>query len=436
MQPTRSHRVAPFPPCLIPTRRFGVRASAGQLFRAVTLACLVFSIATRGEEPGWLSQLPPLVVEGDLSAQMVEGIDRFLMRETDHAVAERAGFWRRDVTSAAQYAKSIEANRERFRKAIGAVDPRLPGTALEYVSTTDLPALAAETTNLTIHVVRWRVFDDVTAEGLLLTPKDRIQARIVALPDADQTPEMLAGLAPGIQPESQFARRLAEQGCQVLVPVLIDRQDTWSGSEELGRFTNQPHREWVYRQAFELGRHVIGYEVQKVLAAVDWFAERNGRLDAQARPRIGVAGYGEGGLIAFYSAALDSRIEAALVSGYFGPRQRLWEEPIYRNVFRLLAEFGDAEVASMIAPRALVVEHSEWPKVDGPPAPRAGRNGAAPGRLVTPDRMAVEAEVEPGQGFLPRHLWLQSGIDLCQRGTDDCPGLNRGSGRAAGGPAG
>ena len=34
--------------------------------------------------------------------------------------------------------------------------------------------------------------------------------------------------------------------------------------------TNQPHREWIYRQAFHMGRHVIGYEVQKVLSAVEW----------------------------------------------------------------------------------------------------------------------------------------------------------------------
>ena len=45
-------------------------------------------------------------------------------------------------------------------------------------------------------------------------------ARVVALPDADQLPETIAGLAPGLPAERQYARRLAEQGCQVLVPTL------------------------------------------------------------------------------------------------------------------------------------------------------------------------------------------------------------------------
>ena len=48
-------------------------------------------------------------------------------------------------------------------------------------------------------------------------------ADVVAIPDADQTPEQIVGLTEGVPKESQFARRLAESGCRVIVPVLIDR---------------------------------------------------------------------------------------------------------------------------------------------------------------------------------------------------------------------
>ena len=120
--------------------------------------------------------------------------------------------------------------------------------------------------------VRWPVFDGVDGEGLLLEPERDPVAQIVALPDADWTPEMLVGLADGIPQEAQFARRLAEQGCRVVVPTLIDRDDRWAGNPKIGRMTNQTHREFIYRMAFELGRHIIGYEVQKVLALVDWMS--------------------------------------------------------------------------------------------------------------------------------------------------------------------
>ncbi|GIS59088.1 MAG: hypothetical protein CM1200mP2_13130 [Planctomycetaceae bacterium] len=51
-------------------------------------------------------------------------------------------------------------------------------------------------------------------------------------------------------------------------PTLISRDSEFSGDPRV-RYTNQPHREFIYRMAFELGRHVIGYEVQKVQAAID-----------------------------------------------------------------------------------------------------------------------------------------------------------------------
>ena len=364
---------------------------------------LIVPLAAGAQTTEVLPGTEPLTWEGDLSARMVTGIDEFLMGELDRSVSERQKLWKRDFSSRAAYEKSVQQNRRRFQKYIGAVDPRLPVNALEYVTSTASLPLVAETDRFRVYAVRWPVFDDVHGEGLLLQPKSEPRARVVAVPDADQTPEMLVGLAPGLPPESQFARRLAESGCQVIVPVVIDRQDTWSGNAQLKRFTNQPHREWIYRQAYQMGRHIIGYEVQKVLAAVDWFTAEASKSPKQTlhNPMIGVVGFAEGGLIAFYSAALDARIDAVLVSGYFAPRQRVWEEPIYRNVFGLLHEFGDAEIASLIAPRHLTVEFSEVPRIDGPPMAREGRRGAAPGRLSTPAPSDVGAEIERTRGLLP-----------------------------------
>src|SRR5262249_32594548 len=105
-------------------------------------------------------------------------------------------------------------------------------------------------------------------------------------------------------------------------------------------------------------------------------------------------------LLALYAAAADARLEATLVSGYFDSRQRLWEEPIYRNVFGLLREFGDAEIASLIAPRALIVEHSAPPTIEGPPKPHEGRSGAAPGGIHTPDYQSVEGEFERARALV------------------------------------
>jgi dienelactone hydrolase len=337
---------------------------------------------------------------------MVEGIHTFLLRKTQEAGKERMRFWQPDYRSVQDYNRSVSPNRERFRQIIGAVDPRLPATPPALFGTIDTPALVSVGAGYKVYAVRWPVcapstdgsadFERLDAEGLLLEPQASPVARIVAVPDADWTPEMLVGLAPGIPAAAQFARRLAENSCQVMVPLLINRDDSFSGIPGIG-MTNQPHREWIYRMAFEVGRHIIGFEVQKVLAAVDWFAAQN-----TSRPApIGVMGYGEGGLLALYSAALDFRIDATLVSGYFQPREDLWREPIYRDVWGLVREFGDAELAGLIAPRTLIIEACHGPELAGPPpATEEHKERACPnGKLISPSLDAVEREVERARPF-------------------------------------
>ena len=335
----------------------------------------------------------PLTIDGDLAAQMVEVLDGYVSRAIAGSVEGRTELWNRDYSSHNAYTESVEPNRARLRKRIGCLDSRLPIEELTYIATTNTAAQITEDENYTVSRVRWQVFDEVEGEGLLLEPKHNvpITAQIVALPDADWTPEMIAGVTDALPANAQFARRLAKAGCRVVVPLLINRDDTYSGNPTLGAMTNQPHREFIYRMAFELGRHIIGYEVQKVSSLVDWMS----LSDAP----IGVIGYGEGGLIGLYSAAVDTRIQATAVSGYFQSRQELWREPIYRNVWGLLHEFGDAEIASLIAPRSLVIETSRGPEVAGPPSVRDGRGGAAPGQLVSPPIRAVEPEFERARDF-------------------------------------
>ena len=126
-----------------------------------------------------------------------------------------------------------------------------------------------------------------------------------------------------------------------------------------------------------MGRHIIGYEVQKIRAAINWFNIENSKT-SNVIP-IGIVGYNEGALIGFYAAAIDNRVKATMISGYFSERDRIWNEPIYRNVFGLLEQFGDAEIASLICPRTLIVEHSSIKQIDAPPMARRGRRGGAGG---------------------------------------------------------
>lgn len=344
----------------------------------------------------------PLTIEQPLDEVMVDGINRFCLRELAASRERRKSTWI-DGTPQAN-SEELVKKRDRFRQLIGAVDAELSskpanGHSFELVSTLEQSSVVAWSENVTVHAVRWKVLDGITAEGLLLKPAE-IRAAIVALPEADWTPEALCGITSHPIDATDYVRRLAEAGCLVVIPVLISRDDELSGSPFV-TYTNQPHREFIYRQAFEIGRHVIGYEVQKVLAAVDLF-EQMSRRNGDDWP-IGVAGVSEGGLIALYSAAIDARMDATLVSGYFQQREDIWQEPIYRNVWGLLTEFGDAELAGMIAPRRLVIEACRVPSVKGPPVNRAGRRGsAAPGSIAVASPANVRSEFKRASAVIKR----------------------------------
>ncbi len=344
-------------------------------------------------EPDRLPNTQPLTWDGDIAARMVAGVDKFLLDEIEKSVERRTAHWKRDVSSPEAYEKSLEPNRRRLAHILGVRDERVPFDAPELVATTSQPALVGKGETYDIFAVRWPAFGDVHGEGLLLVPTNgKPIADIIAIPDADQTPEQICGLADGVPEESQFARRLAESGCRVIVPVLISREmKKRSPLGQPGR-ANLTNREFIYRSAYELGRHIIGYEVQKVLACVDWFSKDAGDTAA----KIGAMGYGEGGMLGMYAAALDPRIDACCVSGYFGSRQNIWQEPIDRNVFGLLEQFGNAEVATMI--RHLVVNDVPGPMLT------LSNDGGAPGRLVS-----------RSQGFLEVTAALMLTIDPRQK---------------------
>lgn len=327
----------------------------------ILIAVLAMAAAMAGDP---LKGTRPLELSGDPAQLMVEGIIRHLQRATEESRARR------------------RPSVERLRYILGVTDRRGPAAAPELVARVGTPALLVDAGAYRVYAVRWRVMEGITAEGLLFEPSGGARARVVAIPDADQLPE-----------ELEVSRKLAAAGCQVLSPVLINRKDTWSGNPKI-RMTNQPHREYLYRMAFEVGRTPWGYETEKVLAAVDWFA-------SQAKTPIGVWGYGEGGAVALFAAALDERIDAAVVSGYFGPRETLASQPLYRNTFGLLKDFGDAELLAMARARTMLIERKPGPAWAGPSTRDPARRGAAPDGLTPYTDAQVEAEFRRAQTLRP-----------------------------------
>lgn len=287
-----------------------------------------------------LAGTQPLDWEGDIASRLIDSADAFLLKKIEETIATH---------------ELDQPDRVELARILGVVDERVAiPPSLEVLGKT------AEGDDFVVHEIRWQAFGDVYGEGLWLAPPNAKESMIV-LPDADQTPEEIAGFDDKLSMNYQTAREYAADGFNVFVPVLINR--------DLG-----PHkisnREYLYRPAFELGRHLIGYEVQKILALVD-------RLGSKL---VGIHGHGEGGMLALFAAAIDERIPKITVSGYSGPDADLWQEPAERNVFGLLKQFDLASLKKMIAPRDLkILAHPPGPKV----LIEQKKSRGKPGRLLS-----------------------------------------------------
>ena len=201
--------------------------------RREVLKCSGLALAAPVAAAEALPGTQPLTWDGDLSVRMMDGAHRFVERKIAESV------------------KGRRPDRRRFAEITGVVDAREPAHMERFGDDGESPLLA-ETAQYRVYRVRWPVLDGVFGEGLLAEPAGAAVAHVVA-------------------------------------PTLVDRTSRWSGHADI-KMTDQPHRDW----AFHMGRHIIGYEVQKVLAAVDCFARMR-----RGAGKIGVAGYGEGGLLAF-----------------------------------------------------------------------------------------------------------------------------------------
>ena len=388
------------------------------IFLILIISLLVFNLKLSGQQ-NFPFKASPLTEKVDLSAKMVEGVGRFLLSETEKQKENRSKAWQFDFSSEKGFDQSISAQRHLLSKRLGVVEARVQShiEILTNSRAAGLKAFKIELPKCTISAIHWQVLDGLSAEGILIQPKGEVTARVVMIPDADVTPEVLAGMQLSGHVGFAAAQQLANNGIEVIIPTLISRDSKYSGNKSLDMSTTLPHREWLYRQAYEVGRHVIGYELQKVFSAIDWFSSKN-KIEG-VNLKIGVAGHGEGGLLALYAATLDKRISSTLVSGYFHSREKLWEEPIYRNVFGLLTTFGDAELAVMAWPRKVTIEFAQGPEINHTSEEWA-RSGAAPEAITTPTPEVIttptfehsRAEWERAKSMVPiltNHLqWVAS----------------------------
>ncbi len=173
------------------------------MFAVLTSLSAVSLFAADSEKAKKIETLPgtkPLTLEGDIASLLVDGVDKFLLRKISESVAKREKYWKRDFSSTEAYNTSIEPNRKRLAHILGIRDKRIAFAAPELMATTNRSALVGKGDGFEVFAVRWPVLGhpgpnwnstaSIHGEGLLLVPTNKKPiANIIAIPDADQTPE-------------------------------------------------------------------------------------------------------------------------------------------------------------------------------------------------------------------------------------------------------
>jgi pimeloyl-ACP methyl ester carboxylesterase len=152
-------------------------------------------------------------------------------------------------------------------------------------------------------------------------------------------------------PNSDYALQLALQGYVVLAPDLrcFGERGDWNPEDHYACDTNLVH-------AVMAGWNPLAQNVWDLQRSLDVLAEHP-LVDPA---RIAMVGLSYGGTVTLFTAACDTRVAAAVVSGYFSSwaesHKMPWNMCGSQVAFGLLGRLEHEDLGALIAPRPLFIE--------------------------------------------------------------------------------
>ena len=198
---------------------------------------------------------------------------------------------------------------------------------------------------------------DMSVPAYLLIPSDRTVAGPAVLAQHGHGPGKsqvvgLPGEAGGEPAENaDYGHQLAMRGYVVLAPDLrgFGERTDWNPP-------NIYHCDYSQMHTTMLGVDMLALDLWDLARGLDVLAAHP-LVDAS---RLGMVGLSQGGTCTLFLAAVDERVRAAVVSGYFSSIASSaaipWNMCGSQVLRGMLGTFEHVDIASLIAPRALLIE--------------------------------------------------------------------------------
>ena len=258
----------------------------------------------------------------------------------------------------------------------------------------------------------------VAVLGYLLTPNTgkAPHAAVICIPGHGRGVDDIVGIdergqdrTTKVDYQYDYAIQATEHGMAAVAiePMAFGcRRDAITKAGGLGRSACQP----AAGAALLLGETMIGWRVHEVMRTIDWIATRP-ELDAA---RVGCMGVSGGGMATLFSAALDPRIKASLVSCYlntFRDCVMSLSHCIDNYVPGILNWAEMYDVAGLIAPRAVFYESGERDNIFPVAASRASFERIK--RMY--EVFGVPANTEQEVFDRPHSFWGKRGLPFLER---------------------